>query len=72
MGELRLWLKAIAARKSSPIEPSLVSTFIGLCRSHAAREEDELLSIAKRLLPDAVLMRIDGEHGSSISRAPRR
>lgn len=71
-GELRMGLKAIAARRSSPIEPSLVSTFIGLCLAHAAREEDELLAIAKRMLPDAVLMRIDDELGSSISRALRR
>lgn len=60
----RLWhglherLAQLAAGHSSTLPETEVQAFIGLYERHMAREENELLPMAKRLLSDAELDRI--------------
>jgi hemerythrin-like domain-containing protein len=55
---LRVLLGRIAAGESTPLATDDVETFVVLHERHIAREEDELLPMAARLLSDDDLARI--------------
>lgn len=55
---LRDVLECILAGESAPLESDDVEAFVGLYERHIAREEDELLPMAARLLDEGELARI--------------
>ncbi|HSW08742.1 hemerythrin domain-containing protein [Aquabacterium sp.] len=55
---LRQVLDELAAGRAAVLDPASVSAFTGLYARHMAREEEELLPMAARLLSDAELDRI--------------
>lgn len=55
---LRRALEQVAAGMPTLLAPQEVQAFVGLYEQHIAREDDELLPMAQRLLSDAELDRI--------------
>jgi hemerythrin-like domain-containing protein len=57
-GRLRAALQRVAAGESVALPAAEIEAFIALNEAHSAREDDELLPMAARLLDDAALARI--------------